>query len=211
MKHNAICSVIITWVFAVCSCNSDFTPRPRAYFRIDLPQKKFRTFAEPGYPYTFEYPYYATITREADSSGYNPYWINLDFPDFHARIHLSYKAVNGTSVYKIKSGDRYKDSVVRNSFEGLREEAYKMTYKHSVRASGIVDSLFRNSQGSGGVYFYVAGEAATSRQFFVTDTFRHFMRGALYFQSSPNADSLSMASDFLAADIRHLINTLQWK
>lgn len=194
------------------SCNSDFTPRPRAYFNLVLPPKEYSTFSEAGYPYSFSYPSYARISKEPDSSGLNPYWINLEFPDFNARIHLSYKAVDGSSLYKVKSEKNgYRDSVVKNSFEGLREEAYKMTYKHTVRASAIVDSSFQNPHGSSGVYFYVAGEAATSRQFYVTDSFRHFLRGALYFDASPNADSLSLVSDYIAEDMRQLIRTIKWK
>ena len=116
-----------------------------------------------------------------------------------------------SSVYKIKTPTGYKDSVVGNSFESLREEAYKMTYKHTIKASGIIDSAFATDNGSTGVYFYVAGEAATSKQFYVADTARHFLRGALYFDASPNADSISVVSDFLEEDIKHLIRTLRWK
>lgn len=193
------------------SCNSDFTPRPRGYFQIAFPQHQYQQFTESGYPYSFEYPTYARISKEYDSSGQNPYWINIDFPDYNGRIYISYKGVNSTSTYKIKTTLGYKDSSVKNTFDVLREEAYKMTYKHSIKASGIIDSFFVNPQGSSGVYFYVAGEAATSKQFYLTDTTKHFLRGALYFDATPNSDSLSIVSDFLEKDIKHLIHTLKWR
>lgn len=196
---------------SLVSCNSNFTPKPKAYFKIDFPEHKYQQFNMPGYPYTFEYPTYATISKEEDSTGQNPYWINIDFPGYAGRIYISYKGVNSSTVYKIKSQNGYKDSVVRNSFELLREEAYKMTYKHSIKASGIVDSFFTNPNGSSGVYFYVAGEAATSKQFYLTDTAKHFLRGALYFDATPNSDSLSIVSDFLEKDIKHLIHSLKWQ
>lgn len=202
--------LVLVSVITMVACNSAYTPRPKGYFRIDLPQRGYQSFDEPGFPYTFEYPVYATISREIDTSGNNPYWINIDFQQFNSRIYLSYKSVNGRSVYKIKGEKGYRDSVVVNSFEDLREEAYKMTYKHTVKASGIIDSTFRRPAGSG-VYFYVAGEAATSKQFYVSDSNRHFLRGALYFDASPNEDSLSVVSDFLETDMRHLIKTLRWK
>ena len=97
-----------------------------------------------------------------------------------------------------------------NSFENLREEAFKLTYKHTVKASGIVDSFFSTHAGSG-IYFYVAGEAATSKQFYISDSSRHFLRGALYFDAAPNEDSLSVVSQFLEEDMRHLLKTLRWK
>ncbi len=203
-----VLSAFLAFIFA---CNSDYTPKPRSYFKIDLPQRAYKEFNEPGYPYAFEYPVYANISKEADSTGNSPYWINVNFDQFQGRIYLSYKSISGSSVYKVKTANGYKDSVVNNSFESLREEAYKMTYKHTIKASGIIDSAFATANGSTGVYFYVAGEAATSKQFYVADTARHFLRGALYFDASPNADSISVVSDFLEEDIKHLLRTLRWK
>jgi gliding motility-associated lipoprotein GldD len=198
----------------VVSCNSPYTPKPRSYYRIDMPEHAYQLFNEPGYPYSFEYPLYAKITKDStlfDDNPDNPYWINIDFPRFNGRIYISYKSVGGTSVYKMKTDQGYKDSLVRNSFEGLREEAFKMTYKHTPKASSINDSLFVTGNGVSGVYFAVGGNAATSNQFFLTDTVRHFLRGALYFDASPNADSLKPVNDFLQQDLRHLINSFSWR
>ena len=109
------------------------------------------------------------------------------------------------------SANGYKDSIARNSFDQLRDEAFSMTYKHTIKASGIVDSFFRVRRGYAGIYFYVAGNAATSKQFFITDSVKHFLRGALYFDATPNEDSISVVSDFLEEDVKHLIRTLKWK
>ena len=203
----------LSWLLLifVTSCNSDFTPRPRSYFNIALPKKTYQSFDQEGYPYSFEYPSYATISKEVDSSQNDLYWINIDFKQFNGRIYLSYKNLGANSIYKVKTATGYRDSLVKNTFEGLREEAYKMTFKHTVKSSGIVDSIFRTPTGIEGVYFYVSGDAATSRQFYITDTNRHFIRGALYFDASPNADSLSVVSDFLDADMKHIIGSFRWR
>lgn len=193
------------------SCNSTFTPKPKGYFKIDLPQRAYKQFDAAGYPFTFEYPAYARISNESDSTGNDPYWINVNFDQFNGRIYLSYKQIGGKTIFKIKTGNGYRDSSVVNSFEGLREESYKLTYKHTVKSSGIVDSLFATDHGAAGVYFYVEGDAATSRQFFITDTSKNFIRGALYFDASPNADSISVVSDFLDADMKHLIKSFRFK
>lgn len=213
MKINLI-GLYLFFLLLVVSCNSPFTPRERGYYRIDFPERSYRLFNDPGYPYTFEYPVYGQITRDSsffEDNPDNPYWINLDFPQFNGRVYLSYKSIGGSSVYKVKSENGYRDSVVRNTFDGLREEAYRMTYKHTLKASGIVDSAFQTTHGIPGIYFKVEGNAATSRQFYVTDSLRHFLRGALYFNSAPNSDSLSIVNDFLEQDMRHLIETLVWK
>lgn len=204
-------SVFIITVLFLFSCNSNFTPKPRGYHQIDFPKRGYQVFNEPGYPYAFEYPVYAAISKEKDTTGNSPFWINVDFDQFKARIYISYKSIGGNSVYKIKTPNGYRDSIVNNTFEGLREEAYKMTYKHTVKASGIVDSPFVSAFGSSGMYFYVSGEAATSRQFYITDTSKHFLRGALYFDVTPNSDSISVVSDFIEADMKHLIKTFTWR
>jgi gliding motility-associated lipoprotein GldD len=196
------------------SCNSPFTPKERGYFRIDFPERSYQTFEDPAFPYSFEYPAYGKITRDSsflDENPDNPYWINIDFPRFNGRIYLSYKSIGGVSVYKVKTPDGYRDSLVRNTFDGLREEAYRMTYKHTLKASGIADSAFQTVAGVNGVYFKVEGDAATARQFYVTDSVRHFLRGALYFDTAPNSDSLSIVNDFLEVDMRHLVETIRWK
>lgn len=211
MKAAFAVSKLIVFCIFLFSCNSGYTPKPRAYFKIELPQREYRMFKEQGFPYSFAYPAYANITKEVDTTGNNPYWININFDQFKGHIYLSYKSINGKSVYKVKTVSGYRDSAVVNNFETLREEAYKMTYKHTIKASGIIDSVFTTDNGSTGVYFYVAGEAATSKQFYVSDGSKHFLRGALYFDASPNTDSISMVSDFLEADIKYLIKTIQWR
>lgn len=203
--------VAVIWIV---SCNSDYTPRPRGYFDIQFPPHEYHLFNEPGYPYQFELPLYSRVAKDSsffDANPDNPYWINIDFPRFNAKIYLSYKTIGGVSVYKEKTEAGYKDSLVKNTFENLREEAYKITYKHTSKASSIEDSLFRTRGGIEGVFFTVGGNAATGKQFFVTDTTKHFLRGALYFNETPNADSLGIVYKFLEQDMNHLLNTLQWK
>jgi len=49
--------------FLLISCNSSFTPKPPGYFKISFPQKKYTVFNESTYPYSFEYPVYARVTK----------------------------------------------------------------------------------------------------------------------------------------------------
>ena len=114
MKIFILVSALLVLLFA---CNSDFIPKPKGYFKIDFPKHEYRQFNEAGFPYTFEYPTYANISKEYDSTGQQPYWINIDFPGYAGRIYISYKAVNSTSIYKIKTAIGYKDSIVKNNFE----------------------------------------------------------------------------------------------
>src|SRR5215213_948189 len=183
--------------FIISSCNSEYVAKPRGYFKIELPPKKYRLFDQPGYPYSFDYPVYAEIIRDSlffEEKAENPYWINIDFPQFQGRIHISYKEIG------------------RNNFDSLVNDAFTLSYKqHTYKASGIEPKEFTTPNGVGGVYFTLKGNAATANQFFATDSVKHFLRGALYFAATPNADSLQPVNRFLRTDVEHLINTLRWK
>jgi len=61
------------------------------------------------------------------------------------------------------------------------------------------------------MFFSVGGDVATSYQFYLTDSTKNFLRGALYFDATPNADSLGIVNDFLLQDMKHLINTFKWR
>lgn len=204
------------FVYLLCSsCNSNYTSKKEGYFKIDFPKKQYTTFNEPGYPYTFEYPVYARIAKDSSyfsEGAKNPYWINIEFPTFNGTIFISYKQIGGVSVYKVKKADgSYRDSVGVNSFEKMVNDAYNLTYKNDVKAYSIEDSLMHTPNNITGVFFKVSGNVATAKQFFLSDTTHHFLRGALYFDATPNEDSLRPVNAFLQQDMKHLINTLKWK
>ncbi len=189
--------LLVVMLFSFEACHSPVNPKPRGYFRINFPKKSYRKFQKPGYPYTFEYPTYATIERDTSFFGgkpENPWWIDIVFPDFDGKIYLSYK----------KIGQKY-------SLNRLVNDAYKMTYENSLKADNIVREAFQTPNNVTGLMYKVSGNAATARQFFATDSVRHFLRGALYFYATPNADSIAPVVSFIEKDMWHLLKTLKWK
>lgn len=197
MKTKIKATVFFLLSFIVLACNTDYVARPRGYFKIGLPEKTYRLFQEPGYPYSFEYPVYGRILKDSlffEDKAENPYWINIDFPQFQGRIHISYKEIG------------------KNKLDSLINDAFTLSYKqHTYKASAIQPREFSTPYHVGGVYFTLKGNAATSNQFFATDSTRHFIRGALYFSATPNADSLQPVNEFLRQDMEHLIETLRWR
>ncbi len=196
------------------SCNSTYTSKRKGYLKVDFPKKEYVKFEESGFPYAFEYPVYARVVKDStyfENNPGNPYWINIDFPLFRGKIFISYKTIGGRSIYKIKTPSGYKDSVGINSFENMVNDSYKMTYKNDIKAYSIEDSIIHTPNNITGISFSLTGNVATAKQFFLTDSTRHFLRGALYFDAAPNEDSLRPVNEFLLQDMKHLINTLQWR
>lgn len=174
------------------SCSESHTPKPRGYFRIDLPERAYQQLDE-GYPFTFEFPRYAEVHPDTNPQA-EPYWINLYFRQFSATLHLSYKPVKG------------------NLAEYLND-SHSLVTKHIPKASAITRREFADiSHQIYGLEFVIRGaEAASPYQFYLTDSVNHFLRGALYFNLVPNNDSLDPVIGFLKEDIQHLINTMRWK
>lgn len=183
---------ILVFLFLFAACEETYTPKPRGYFRIELPEHEYASF-DTTFPYSFEYPVYAVLGPDPFSPD-EPYWLNIDFPEHKGRIHLSYKKVDG-------------------NLKEYLEDSREFVMKHIPKASAINDSLIldRERKLFGLVYQIEGMGAASPCQFFVTDSTQHFVRGALYFDVIPNNDSLAPVIDFLQKDIEHLLATFQWK
>lgn len=183
----------------VVSCRPDtFTPKPRGYARTEFPAHAYTGFDVPGFPYRFEYPVYGRVIKDTLFFGVqpeNPYWINIDFPTIGGTIYMSYKPINAKSP-----------------LSDLIEDAHEMSFMaHSKRADYIGDAVFQfRDRHVFGIMYEVGGNAASAHQFVITDSVKHFVRGALYFDVSPNADSLKPANDFLKEDILHMLETFRW-
>lgn len=174
------------------SCGDNYVPKPRGYFRIDFPKKEYRVF-DTAFPYTFEYPVYSRIIADKSSLA-EPYWINIVYPSFHAQLHVSYK-------------------VIRGDLKNYLEDSRTLVNKHIPKASSISQREFEDPVNKvyGLVYIIKGSEAASAYQFYLTDSTRNFLRGALYFNLVPNNDSLAPVIDFLEADIEHMVSTFRWK
>jgi len=188
--------VLAITMFASCRPETP-VPKPRGYFRVELPQHAYRIFDSTGFPFTFEYPVYGRITQDAglNKEENAPYWMNINFPDLDATIFLSYKPITA-----------------QEPLNGLIEQSFKLSQAHDIRADYIRNTdPFITDKRLTAVMYAVGGNAASAHQFYITDNKQHFIRGALYFNATPNADSLRPANDFLKRDMEHLIQTIQFK
>ncbi len=183
--------IVASLLVVLIGCQSNSIPKPRGYFRLTYPEKQYRIF-DTLFPYKFYYPVYSKIVMDKQSGAEN-YWINIEFPKYKAKIHISYKSVNG-------------------NINALIEDVRTLAYKHTIKADAINEKLFANpSRKVYGTLYDIKGNAASSYQFYVTDSVKHFLRGALYFSVHPNKDSLAPAIDFFGKDMTYLIESIEWK
>ncbi len=183
--------ILIGVLFITGSCQKNHTPRPRGYFRIAFPVKSYKPL-DLSVPYYFQVPSYSTPGHDPLSPDQQD-WVTIDVPANHAQIHISYKKIN-------------------NNLEKYIEESRSLAYQHSQKASAIDEQLFLNpSKKVYGTIYNIKGNAASPMQFYLTDSVRNFLRGALYIKEIPNIDSLQPVIGFLSQDVLQLIKTTEWK
>lgn len=176
---------------SACGGREIDSPKPRGYYRITLPEKKYTTF-DTLCPFSFEYPLYAVIEKDTDFNT-QPYWYNIQFHSFKATLHLSYFHLKGDLMKHL-------------------EDSRNLAYKHTVKADAIDENIVTNvKKNIYGITYTIKGDAASGYQFILTDSVNHFLRGALYFNVAPNKDSIGPVMEFVKKDIEHLIETFKWK
>jgi gliding motility-associated lipoprotein GldD len=189
-----ISTVFLFAAFLLLSCSRDYTPKPRGYYRIDMPERRYVEF-DSCYPFHFQYPVYSRIDSHSEAVADHPYWFNLDFPAYHGTIHFSYF------------------SLQEHQLKNLINDSHEFVSKHMSKATAITHDVVMDRQAAVyGLIFHIRGSGAASPyQFYLTDSSQHFLRGALYFRNVPNNDSLAPVIERITGDALHLIQTFQWK
>lgn len=177
----------------VSACTKDYQPKPKGYNRLVLPAQQYRLSPD-SLPYQFEYSTSARLLR--DSSWISEkYWIEIYYPTLKANIHITYKRLNNKEEF----------------LKALLNDSYNLTSKQQIKASAIDELITVTPSGKTAVIAEIAGEVPTQLQFTMTDSSRNFLRGALYFNTAVQNDSLAPAIEFMKKETLHFINTLQWK
>ncbi len=185
MRLFAFAAIAALLSFSLQSCGEDPVPKPRAQLRLEYEKSEYREI-ETDCPFRFE---------QSDASRAvidEKCWVNLEYPELRASINMTYRPVE-------------------DNLEELLKEAEKLTFNHTIKADGISSRPYANQERRVyGSVFEVTGNAASPVQFHVTDSLRHFITGAVYFDVQPNYDSIRPAIQHIEKDIVKLIESLEW-
>lgn len=192
LKYIILFQVVLLLSFSACR-DHDYSPKPKAYYRIEFPKKAYQPILAPV-PFSFDYPKYATLEKDISRDAQKK-WYNLHFKQFNGYLHLTYYDVSGKGEY-----------------ENMVEDARKLAFKHTIKASAIDQKvIYYPDRKVYGIYYAIEGNTASSVQFFLTDSTKHYFRGALYFNERPQYDSIAPVISFIKKDIDTLISTFRWK
>ncbi|MGD9328204.1 MAG: gliding motility lipoprotein GldD [Cyclobacteriaceae bacterium] len=191
------------------SCTSDYMPKPKGYNRIELPDHEYVGIPD-TLPYYFEISKLARLNTDTTWTYMNKvkeqykdksdltderYWIDLIYDTLLADIQITYKPIYG------------RQELMKEYFS----DSYKLTSQHQIKAYAIDEIIMITKNGYAASIAEISGEVPSQIQFVTTDSLRHFMRGALYFKTATQNDSLAPAIQYIKNDIIHLLNTLQWR
>lgn len=187
-KGISIFIVILIW-----GCNHEYAPKPKGFNRLDLPEPAYQSLPD-TLPYSFEYSRHAQLLKDTSSIS-NKYWVEIYYPALLADIHITY--------IELKQNEE--------KLKELFNDSYFLTSKHQVKAYSIDDVIMKTSSGKTVSVAELYGDVPSQFQFVCTDSVNNFMRGALYFNTKVQNDSLAPAIEYVKKDVIHLLNTLEWK
>lgn len=188
MKRNRLGSILtlLCCFIVISSCKEEVLPKPKAQLRLEYPEPVYESI-KTDCPYVFD------KSSDTELKINSKCWVNIDYPKLKASINMTYRPVE-------------------DNLNELFIEAEKLTFNHTIKADGISSAPYSNKDKKVyGSVFEVTGNAASPIQFHVTDSIRHFITGAVYFNVQPNYDSIKPAINHLQKDIVRMIESMEWK
>jgi gliding motility-associated lipoprotein GldD len=143
-------------------------------------------------PFTFDLSKQAKLTWQKNKPG--EYFCNVDYPFLNARLYCTYHAITP------------------DKFRNFAEESHKMAYQHTAVATGITEKVYSNDMSHVyGILYDIQGNVATPIQVALTDSNRYFFNASLYFNITPNADSIAPAVKYIRKDIVRIMESFKVK
>lgn len=175
-----------------CVACTDYSPRPRGYFRIEPDTAHYRALPLADLPYSFSISQLVTV--ELPPVGSPDGWINLVYPSLGAKLYCSYLPITPAT------------------FAVAEAESRALVSRQTKNARAVTETAYSNpDEQVYGSLFMLDSESASPVQFLLTDSLSRFFRGALYYDCVPNADSLAPVTHYLRDDVIELIQSFTWK
>ncbi len=178
--------LFLFFLLILTSCNQNTLPKPKAQLRLEYPEPIYQNI-QTNCPYIFQF------SKQSIPKINSKCWVNIEYPKLNASINITYRPID-------------------HNLKELFQESEKLTFNHSIKADKISSLPFENlTNHTYGAIFRVSGNAASPVQFHLTDSTKHFLTGAVYFNVQPNYDSILPAVNYIENDIKHLMESLEWQ
>lgn len=119
-------------------------------------------------------------------------YFNIVFPRFDCKWHATARFFNQENVD------------YGHTLEDFRDVVYKHTRKGNIYPEPIL------TENSRGMLFNLYGQVGTFTEFYVSDSANYGLSVSCYFNTALKNDSLAPVIDFMKADVRRMIETMEW-
>jgi len=165
--------------------------RAKADSKLNFPKAVYASTTD-SLPFTFDLSNQAKFTWQKNKVG--EYFCNVIYPSLNAQLYCTYHAI---------TPDKFRD---------FAEESRKMVYEHSTVATAINEKRYDNDLSYvHGILYDIQGNVATPVQIALTDSTHYFFNASLYFNMTPNVDSIAPALNYIRKDIIRIMESFKEK
>jgi gliding motility-associated lipoprotein GldD len=177
---------------SACGDSEILIPKPPTYLRLDLPEHTYTSYKS-SCGYSFDAASIFKVKEVVDSLGNPMCHRDIELGPLNGVIHFSFiDMVEPLSSYVNFANDKVDE--------------------HKLKATAIEDLAILHPENKVyGTFFELQGDVASPFQFYLTDSTSHFVSGVVYFNTTPNYDSLKPSLDYLKEDLLKMVNTFKWK
>ncbi|MCL2246040.1 MAG: hypothetical protein FWC10_02885 [Lentimicrobiaceae bacterium] len=189
-----IFTLILSIFFTACVKKQEVPiPKPKGYFRLVTPEPLYQHW-DSVLPFTFDYSKHATLLFQKKED--NVFWIDIQYPSIAAVFKMTCFQVN----------DNLHNFMWNEEEQVMFHVERRMT--DDIQFSTINDARARVF---GRLYELEGKHVATPFKFWLTDSAHYFVKGSLFFDFTPNNDSLAPIIDYLKKDALFMIESWQWR
>jgi len=186
LRNKYLYILISLLLITSCKDPEPVYPKPLSGMKLSLPEKNYNKIVD-GCTYSFKTPSYTNIDSAQGKCN-----LNINYTPLNATLFMTYIPIDTNLINHI-------------------EYSRKLVYEHAMKADEIREGRISNPKHNVyGLAYKLIGNSASSYQFYLTDSTTHFLRGALYFNVSPNYDSLKPFITYLMTDFDTLFQSLKW-
>ncbi|MCL2289402.1 MAG: hypothetical protein FWC34_01665 [Bacteroidetes bacterium] len=170
-------------------------PKPKGYFRLTTPEVAYQRW-DSVLPFSFDYSKHATLSFQKKED--NIYWVDIYYPSLSAMFKMTYYPVkNNQHMHRLMWDD----------------EQQVMFHVERMMTDDILFSTVNDPKARvfGRLYELEGEKVATPFKFWLTDSARYFVKGTLYFDFTPNNDSLAPIINYLKRDALTMVESWEWR
>lgn len=189
-KHNLFMLVYVLLLLFISVAASDCSRNSRMKGNVpevNLPAATY-VMSPDSFPFRFEVSDQAVFSARKNKEG--EYFCDVKYPALNAQVYCTW--------HRITPG----------GFIQMAEESRRLVYSHTDVATAIDERFYSNDLARVFGFLYdIKGPVATPLQVALTDSLNYFFNASLYFNATPNVDSIAPYLEYIRKDVVRMMES----